>query len=194
MDKPKKTKPELFLFAGFTMLSLSFLAIIWFYNEKITELNIKEKLIIAERIKLENEKLNSELIRNKITDTIALRKSIKISDSLNTASNIKISKINNSVSPIYVQVGSEEKRQELIEKNFNLRISKFGYNIIDEYDLEKNRADNTVRYFNLEDKILADKLCNDIKTEFKTINLKAMYINFSNIKVQSGQLEVWIKN
>ena len=112
---------------------------------------------------------------------------------MKSEANVEISKISNSKSPIYIQIGSEKTKTRLTNLNFVAKIAAMNYNIVDEYDLESNRADNTVRYFNNSDKESAEKLCIDIQKQFSDINLKPIYIKLPKIKVPEGQLEIWIK-
>ncbi len=199
MEKPKKSKPEIILFMGFIILSVCFLAMIWFFSEKSGELELKSSELKDRGLKLQQREIQlkkaeetESLLMSKICDSANKKQITEEVNALKSKANVEISKIVQSKSPIYIQVGSEATRVNLSKSNFIPKLKTLNYNVIDEYDLELNRADNSVRFFNKEDEQIAQQLCVDIKKQF-SIELKIKYVKLPNIIVPKGQLEVWIK-
>lgn len=196
-----KSKSEKLIFLGFIFLAASFFGLVYYFQsqnslltKKSIELSKREEQLKIQKI--ENENIVKE--KNQVIELVPKNlKNIVDSISSETNKNIKndVKKIasnegfENSV--IYIQVGQNQTKLNLQNKNFISKLNSKGYNVINFYDIKKVGTDNTVRYFNEEDKSLAEKLMFDIMNEFPGIKLKLKYLK-SNI-VPVGQLEVWIK-
>ena len=193
MEKPIKSKPELFLFLGFVVLSISFLAMIWFFNNKSNELKRTETELKIREIALKSKETSENFLIKKFSDSSNNKMITESVNMIKSQANVEISRVTQSNSPIYIQVGSEITKNKLSSLDFISRISSLNYNVVDEYDLELNRADNTIRYFNMNDRKIATELSEDISKEFPEIILATKYVKFSTVKIPEGQLEIWIK-
>lgn len=194
-----KRKSEKLIFLGFVVLVISFICMIFYFQIQTNKLSkkneeIKRKTVALKLKEDELQKRENELKKvyslvssdNKITaDSISKQteKQIK-SDRQKIVAESGIKNV------IYIQVGSNETKSNLIDQNFIAILnSKEIYNVINAYDVEKG-ADNSIRYFNEEDKNLAEQLKKDIQQAF-SINLNVLFVR--GYKVREGQIEVWIK-
>jgi hypothetical protein len=153
-------------------------------ESSMLDMQILEKKALLKQIDSIN---NSSIIVNKrdlINDQLSLNKSLE------NASNSDTLKITQS-SVIYIQVNSKKLLADVKAQNFIGLISSPQFKVYG-YDLEENRADNTIRYFNENDKDLALQLKGiiDKKTSFK---LQLKQIKGYENRVKKGQLEIWLK-
>lgn len=180
-----------------TIISYLFLVIgygsmLWYFNDKTNELKDRELELTQKEIKLKSANKTETVLMNKICDSVNKKQITEEINTLKSESNVEISKVTHTKSPIYIQIGSESTKANLSRIDFVSKLKNLNHNVIDEYDLELNRADNTVRYFNKEDEQIAKKLCEDISKQF-SISLEIKYVKLPNITVPNGQLEIWVK-
>ncbi|MDL2142495.1 hypothetical protein QQY79_08180 [Flavobacterium tructae] len=200
-----KSKSEKLIFWGFVFLAISFIGMVYYFShqndlleERRKEIAIQKSELKLERIAAaETSKKNMEVLTkikslnpelsNKI-DTLA----IKASQSVKT----DITKIaieqGFAKSVVYVQVGSNATKLDLKNKDFISKLNANGFNVINAYDLEEGKADNSIRYFNKGDENLADNLKKAIEKEFPEIVLESKFVRLKT-KVPNGQIEIWVK-
>ena len=200
-----KSKSEKLIFWGFVFLAISFIGMVYYFShqndlleERRKEIAIQKSELKLERIAAaETSKKNMEVLTkikslnpelsNKI-DTLA----IKASQSVKT----DITKIaieqGFAKSVVYVQVGSNATKLDLKNKDFISKLNANGFNVINAYDLEEGKADNSIRYFNKGDENLADNLKKAIEKEFPEIVLEPKFV-WLKTKVPNGQIEIWVK-
>ncbi|WP_017496823.1 hypothetical protein [Flavobacterium sp. WG21] len=200
-----KSKSEKLIFWGFVFLAISFIGMVYYFShqndlleERRKEIAIQKSELKLERIAAaETSKKNMEVLTkikslnpelsNKI-DTLA----IKASQSVKT----DITKIaieqGFAKSVVYVQVGSNATKLDLKNKDFISKLNANGFNVINAYDLEEGKADNSIRYFNKGDENLADNLKKAIEKEFPEIVLEPKFVRLKT-KVPNGQIEIWVK-
>lgn len=200
-----KSKSEKLIFWGFVFLAISFIGMVYYFShqnnlleERRKEIAIQKSELKLERIAAaETSKKNMEVLTkikslnpelsNKI-DTLA----IKASQSVKT----DITKIaieqGFAKSVVYVQVGSNATKLDLKNKDFISKLNANGFNVINAYDLEEGKADNSIRYFNKGDENLAGNLKKAIEKEFPEIVLEPKFVRLKS-KVPNGQIEIWVK-
>ncbi len=192
-----KTRREQLSFFGFIFLALGFIGLLLYGNYMNNVLDKKNQNLKDEQAKFElKKKENSQLtmlIPKK--DSAKLNKIIEISKTqINAVETKTILKTDeNTKSVVYIQVGSEKTLASLKQEDFINKISGDGYKVIDEYDLEEGKANNQIRFFNLEDKILAENLSVRIKRNFPEIILTTKFVKLPKTRIPAGQLEVWIE-
>lgn len=196
-----KNRSDLLIFCGFIFLAISFFALVFYFqyqnnllNEKSIELSKREEKIKIQEIENsnsvnENEELKKMIpisFQNRVDsiskETIALNKK-------EISSIVTDNRFENSV--IYIQVSSKETKLRLQNLNFISKLNEKGYNIINAFDIEENGVDNSIRYFNEEDRSLAEKLKKDINDKFQNIILTTRFTK--GFKVPVGQIEIWVK-
>lgn len=189
MNKLIKTKAEILLFSGYILLTISFFSMVWYFKRENTALE-QEKLLFKKEKEANASITQLGLESKKDSATV-----IKINQEKTTAQNIIKSSFENINAPVYIQVGSESTKLKLEKINFIGKLSEQKYNVINAYDIELNRADNTVRYFNKEDEVYTKNLVNKINDLFKNENiiLKPKYVKLTKVKVPKEQVEIWIK-
>lgn len=212
MKMESKSKSEKLIFWGFVFLAISFIGMVYYFSyqndllaEKRKEIAIQNSEIATQKRELKLERiaaaetskknievltkiktLNPEL-SNKI-DTIAIKASQAVKKDI---TKIAIEQ-GFAKSVIYVQVGSNATKLDLKSKDFISKLNANGFNVINAYDLEEGKADNSIRYFNKGDKDLTDNLKKAIEKEFPSIILEPKFIPLKT-KVPEGQIEIWVK-
>ena len=193
-----KSKSELLIFWGFVFLAISFIGMVYYFNYQNNLLEEKRKELGIERISAaEISKKNQEVLTkikslnpdlsSKI-DTIANKASQSVKQDIT-----KIAKEQGfAKSVVYVQVGSNATKVDLKNKDFISKLNANGFNVINAYDLEEGKADNSIRYFNKGDENLADNLKKAIEKEFPEIVLEPKFVRLKT-KVPNGQIEIWVK-
>jgi len=196
-----KSKSEKIIFWGFVFLAITFFGLLWYFQfqnnlllKRGLELSKREEKIKIQEIENSNSLKENEQLKKLVPQNYQ-NKVDSISKETNELTRKEISKIaskdgfENSV--IYIQVGSNETKLNLQKINFISTLNSKGYNAINAYDLVEKGADNSIRYFNEQDKILADNLKADIQKDNPNIVLITKYIKL--YKVPIGQIEIWIK-
>jgi hypothetical protein len=133
---------------------------------KLNDLNVKSVLNAKE---LEEKKVR-ELIKEK--DDIILNAPVITPQNLNA--NVK--------STVYIQYSNKENKSKIVDIQKTIMDNNFNAPGI---EFQKN-CDNSIRYFNIEDRDLADRLNTMLGNNYNVF--KAIG------NVPKGQIEVWIKN
>lgn len=188
-----KRKSEKIIFWGFIFLTISFIAMVYYFQQQTEKLASKGIELENKEIELNIKEVQLE-VRNKqivkLENLVPLDNKTQL-DSISKQADKSINTQIKKISKIYIQVGTSETKSKLVNINFISKLNSKGYNVIDAYDSEdENNTDNTIRYFNEDDKKLAEELRADITNEF-SITLKPILIK--SFKVNKGQLEIWIK-
>jgi hypothetical protein len=194
-----KRKSEKIIFWGFVFLAISFISIIFYFQIQTNKLNnqdddLKRKTITLQLKEDELQKREKEL--KQISSLVSSENKVK-ADSITKQTNEQIKTDREQIvvksgikNVIYIQVSSDEVKSNLINKNFISILNSNGYSVINAYDIVEKGADNSIRYFNESDKDLAEQLQSDVQKQF-SISLKVYIVR--GLKVNKGQIEVWIK-
>lgn len=191
-----KRKSEKIIFWGFIFIAISFISMIIYFQIQTNALEEKEEQIKKDRLSLEVQQVKLEAERKanqKLNKLVDSSQALVINNSTQTQilSELNLIKNNSKLDNlIYVQVGSDNTKSILSNKNFINTLNSKGYFVVDTYDVVKNGVDNSIRYFNNEDKELANQLKLEIRKEF-SIDLKLKFVK--GFKVNKGQIEIWIK-
>lgn len=191
-----KRKSEKIIFWGFIFIAISFISMIIYFQIQTNALEEKEDQIKKDRLSLEVQQVKLEAERKanqKLNKLVDSSQALVINNSTQTQilSELNLIKNNSKLDNlIYVQVGSDNTKSILSNKNFINTLNSKGYFVVDTYDVVKNGVDNSIRYFNNEDKELANQLKFEIRKEF-SIDLKLKFVK--GFKVNKGQIEIWIK-
>jgi hypothetical protein len=194
-----KRKSERIIFWGFVILAISYFGMIYYFQVqtdkldkqdddlkiKTTTLQIKENELLIRENELKQISSYVPSVNKRKVDSIAIQTNEQIK--IDRQQIIVESGIKNV---IYIQVSNQDIKSNLINKNFISILYSNGYNVINAYDIVEKGADNSIRYFNDSDKDLAEQLQMDIQKKF-SISLKLKFVR--GLKVNKGQIEVWIK-
>ncbi|MEP6930217.1 MAG: hypothetical protein ABI850_09400 [Flavobacterium sp.] len=200
-----KHKSEKLIFWGFVFLAISFIGMIYYFSHQNNILEEKRKEIATQKRELELERISSIEINKKNKEVLTEIKLLKpeLSNKIDTLASQASQSIKTDItkiaieqgfakSVVYVQVGSNATKLDLKNKDFISKLNANGYNVINAYDLELGKADNSIRYFNKEDKKLSETLKKVIEKEFPTIILESKFVQLKT-RVPIGQIEIWIK-
>ncbi|WP_374172952.1 hypothetical protein [Flavobacterium tructae] len=200
-----KSKSEKLIFWGFVFLAISFIGMVYYFSHQNDLLEERRKEIATQKNELELERISAVEVSKKNMEVLAKIKSLnpELSNKIDTlaikaSQSIKtdITKIAKeqgfAKSVVYVQVGSNATKLDLKNKNFISKLNANGFNVINAYDLEEGKADNSIRYFNEGDENLADNLKKAIEKEFPEIVLEPKLVRLKT-KVPNGQIEIWVK-
>jgi hypothetical protein len=192
-----KNRSEKIIFGGFIFLAISFIAVIIFFQYQNNLLNDKKKKLEEEQLtlKVQQAKLDAQRIELEKLKSLSCdsTKATLITEQTNEQIKNEINKIkieNEITSIIYIQVGSSQTKSNLIGQNFISSLNSKGYNVINAYDVVEKGVDNSIRFFNMDDKGLAEQLKSDIQKDF-SISLELKFVE--RYKVGKGQIEIWIK-
>ena len=149
---------------------------------------------IEERLKLKQSLLDSIINQIEESDNQALQEKIdseiKATQTLeNTLKTRSLVKEFNQI--VYIQVNDLKTEQFLKEIKLVESLKEDKYQAYG-YDLQKMRANNTVRYFHKRDSLNAVALSKKV-TEASGIKVKVEYVPGFERKVPQNQLEVWLK-
>ena len=190
----KKSKSEKLIFWGFILLAISFFGLVYYFQYQSNLLSKREELVAIQEIQNKNlsiekdqlVKLVPSNLQSKV-DSLRQQTNQTLKENIETVASSK--GFENSI--IYIQVGSNETKLDLQKRNFDAILNSKGYNVINDYELMGSGVDNTIRYFNGQDKNVAENLRNDILKCFPDIVLTLKPL--SGMKAPIGQLEIWIK-
>ena len=149
---------------------------------------------IEERLKLKQSLLDSIINQIEESDNQALQEKIdseiKATQTLeNTLKTRSLVKEFNQI--VYIQVNDLKTEQFLKEIKLVESLKEDKYQAYG-YDLQKMRANNTVRYFHKRDSLNAVALSKKV-TEASGIKVKVEYVPGFERKVPQNQQEVWLK-
>lgn len=186
-----KRKSEIIIFWGFVILAISFFAMVFYFQLQSNKLNSKTIELNNKKTELDKKEAELEARYIQISELEKSNPNKEKVELIAKQTNEKIILEYKKLSKIFIQVGSETTKSKLVNMKFVSLLNSDSYNIINEFDIEnENNTDNTIRFFNEDDKNLAIELSQDISKRF-SINLKPIYIKSYN--VNKGQLELWIK-
>lgn len=187
----------LFLLVGYVYLIYNLNSINMDIQSKKVELNdleskiqlFQEKLIIKDKtiIGIEEkvkESNNKELISE-------VKKEVANAKSEENGIVSKYQNLTNDNPIVYIQVNNENVLEEMKKINLVEDLNNDGYTAFG-YDIEKGRADNTIRYFHKEDFELADSINNLLKSKY-SLDTKSILVNGYETSVPMRQVELWVK-
>lgn len=190
----KKSKSEKLIFWGFILLAISFFGLVYYFQYQSKLLSQREELVAIQEIQNKNLSIQNSQIAELVPENLQ-NKVDSLRDQTNQTLKENIEKVATSKgfenSIIYIQVGSNETKLDLQKRKFDSTLNTKGYNVINDYEVMGKGVDNTIRYFNGEDKNEAENLRNDILKYFPDIVLTIKPL--SGMKAPIGQLELWIK-
>ena len=165
-------------------------------SELTDKININKDSLhfIEEKLKLKQSLLDSIVDQIEASDNQVLQKKIdheiKATQTLeNTLKTRNLVKEYNQID--YIQVNDLKTEQYLKEIKLVELLNEGKYQAYG-YDLQKMRANNTVRYFHKNDSTKATILGKKV-TEASGIELRVEYVPGFERKVPQNQLEVWLK-
>ncbi|RZS93542.1 hypothetical protein [Aquimarina brevivitae] len=192
----------LFMLVGFMYLVYSLKTLNDSLKDKKEELSeLTEKIksntdslhYIEEKLKLKQNLLDSIIDQIEASDNQALQLKIDNKISINQAleNTLKTkSLVKNYTQVVYIQVNDQNTEKYLNEIKLLESLKENNYKAYG-YDMQKKRANNTVRYFHPKDSVNAVRLGETI-TRLTGINVKTQYITGLERKVPDNQLEVWL--
>lgn len=144
-------------------------------------LKLKQSLLdsIVDQIEESDNQLLQERIDSEIKATQTLENTLKTRSLVKEYSQIVYIQVNDAITEDYL------KEIKLVEFLNEHNYQAYGY------DLQKKRANNTVRYFHKNDSSKAVVLAKKV-TDATGIALRIEYVSGFEIKVPQNQLEVWL--
>ncbi len=208
--KNKTKKTGTIISTGVILILVGFVYMFYVLNSLNSTVNEKKKQLsvlntqiktnkdsltyIDQKLKLKQVLLDSILKQIEESNDVGLQEKVKrdlqIDQTLNNSLKTK-TLFADSSEVVYMQVNDQETKDflekiDLLDTLNSNQYRAFGY------DMQPERADNTVRYFHLEDSIKAKKLKK--KIEIATgIQVQEQYVRGFEEKVPDKQLEVWLK-
>jgi len=158
-------------------------------QENLEKINY-ELLITEKKLELKKELINEldNQIKKSKDSTLIKSTANEIITNNNLEKGLELEKLGTT---IYIQTDTKKIQSKLEKIDLVGSLNQKGFKTFG-YDFVNGRADNTIRYFHVEDLKIAESIQNILKANYE-IDLKLILITRYGDKAPKKQIELWIK-